>query len=371
MRTMLMDASVHVYTMMGEHLYRLPYTQCSWTEALKQPGSMSVTVDYSREAVRLRLWDSLRPWRCMIAVQVGDDVRHAGPVTDIQWDAQARRLQVTAGGGLTLLTKRLVLKKDLDSGWRDGTVLVDEEHPARAMTLEWRRTWWWVCITRLIAETMKWAPLPIDLPEIEEPGDKQRTYYSWDLATVADRISDIMNLDGGNECIFRLYITRSGNLRFELLIGKPYLILAAHQWSAVAPDSRVDLISVSASGATMTTQVWATGGKDSDRTIMCRRTATPRDGMMLMQSSNTSHTTVTRLQTLQQHAMAQLAAGYWPTESYTLHVGEEYDVHVGDTADVRVEDDYLGSELLHLRVTDINAGTGSDMLTITAVAREE
>lgn len=368
-RYQLDENTVHVYSMTGEHLYRLPYTACQFTESMKAPGSMSVSVDFSKQAQRLQLWKTLHPWKCMIALQNGEWVRHAGPVTDIQWDAGNRQLQITAGGGLTLLTKRLVLKSDLNRGWRDGTVIVDEKHPAKNMVMEWRRTWWWVCIVRLIQETKKWGDLPIDLPTIQEPGDKQRTYYSWDLATVADRISDIMNLEGGNECIFEPYLTEDGRLRFNLVIGKPYIVYTRHQWNAIVPGQRVKLTSISSSGTNLCTQVWATGGKDSDKTLMCRKTATPKDGYLLMQAANTSHTTVTRLATLQQHAKAQLSAGYYPTESFTLEVGEEHAVTVGDEADLRVNDDYLGNQLLKLRITDIQGDTNSDWLTLTAVER--
>lgn len=362
--------TVHLYTMMGKHVTRLPYTACDWTESLKQPGSMNVTLDLSADTVRMGLWQSLHPWKCMLALQNGLQVKHAGPVTDIQWDAKSRRMQVTCGGGLTLLTKRLVLRHELKTQWRDRQLKVDEKNPEPNMRLEYRRTWWWAICVRLIEETKQWADLPIDLPTVTGPGDKQRTYYSWDLATVADRISDIMGLEGGNELRFDPYIDEeTGDLRFQFVYGTPYLVTAEHQWSAAAPDSRIDLVSVKSAGTALTTQVWATGGKDADKTLICRRTATPDDGYMLMQSSDTSHTTVTRLSTLQQQAQARLAAGYYPTESFELQVGEEYDVHVGDHADVRVSDDWIGDETLNLKITDIHGSVDSDMLTVTAVER--
>lgn len=361
------DAStLHAYRITdGAHLYRMPYGSAQWQESIKQPGSMSVTAPLTREAKKLDLWSTLRPWKCMLALQRGRKVIHAGPLTDLQWDASSRSLSLTCGGGLTLLTKRLVLNAALKDGWRDGTVIVDEKHPSRNMLLQWKKTWWWVCICRLILETKKWQDLPIDLPAIEEPGDKQRTYYSWDLATVADRISDIMNLAGGNEVLFDPYLTDDDRLRFRMRAGKPELITTTHRWDTTLPGVRVDLASISGSGANLTNQVWATGGKDSDKTLMCRRTATPAAGYPLMQSSNTSHTTVERLSTLQQHATGQLAAGAWPDESFSLKVGEEHDVHVGDHAITRFSDDYLGDQTLELKVTDISGDTGSDLLTVT------
>lgn len=362
----LEPCTVHTYAITtGEHLYRLPYSAAQWQESIKQPGSLSVTVPLSREAKQLDLWSTLRPWKCLIALQRGRSVIHAGPLTDLQWDAGSRALSLTCGGGLTLLTKRLVLNSALKDGWRDGTVLVDEEHPAANMTLAWKRTWWWVVVCRLIIETKKWEDLPIDLPAIQEPGDKQRAYFAWDLATVADRICDIMNLSGGNEISFDPYLTDAGHLRYRMRAGTPELITATHMWNTTLPDSRVDLESVSGSGSNLTTQVWATGGKNDDRTLMCRRTAQTLDGYPLMQTADTSHTTVERLSTLQQHAMGRLAAGCWPDETFTLKVGEEWTPHVGDHAITRVSDDYLGDQTLELKITDISGETGSDLLTVT------
>lgn len=362
----LEPCTVHAYAIIdGTHLYRLPYGSAQWQESIKQPGSLSVTVALSREAKQLDLWSTLRPWKCLIALQRGRSVIHAGPLTDLQWDAGSRALSLTCGGGLTLLTKRLVLNSALKDGWRDGTVLVDEEHPAANMTLAWKRTWWWVVVCRLIIETKKWQDLPIDLPAIQEPGDKQRTYFSWDLATVADRICDIMNLSGGNEISFDPYLTADGHLRYRMRAGTPELITATHMWNTTLPDSRVEVESVSESGSNLTTQVWATGGKNDDRTLMCRRTAQTLDGYPLMQTADTSHTTVERLSTLQQHAMGRLAAGCWPDETFTLKVGEEWTPHVGDHAITRVSDDYLGDQTLELKITDISGDTGSDLLTVT------
>lgn len=81
----LEPCTVHAYRITdGEHLYRLPYSAAQWQESIKQPGSLSVTVPLSREAKQLDLWSTLRPWKCMIALQRGRSVIHAGPLTDLQ-----------------------------------------------------------------------------------------------------------------------------------------------------------------------------------------------------------------------------------------------------------------------------------------------
>lgn len=77
----------------------------------------------------------------------------------------------------------------------------------------------------------------------------------------------------------------------------------------MVPGSRVILSKLDGDGADMTCQAWAVGGKDDDRTLMCRRTTTiPTDvGCMFLQSKDTEHTTVSELRTLQEHALADLA----------------------------------------------------------------
>lgn len=139
MASRLAPLTVHVYEpVTGRHLYRLPYTAADWTESLNQPGSMNVTVDYTRTAARLGLFESLRCWKVLIALQRaangGFEVMHAGPLTDWEWDAENRSLKLTVGGGLTLLTKRLVINHALKDSWRDGSMLLDEKHPAGTWT---------------------------------------------------------------------------------------------------------------------------------------------------------------------------------------------------------------------------------------------
>lgn len=90
--------TVHAYDIgSGAHLTRLPYTSCSWSDGLNSSGSMSASIDYSRTAVRQNLWELLRCWRVILAVQRGDQVMHAGPLTSYGWDAESRRLSLDCG----------------------------------------------------------------------------------------------------------------------------------------------------------------------------------------------------------------------------------------------------------------------------------
>ena len=218
MHTGLSALTVHAYSAVtGAHLTRLPYTACSWSDSINEPGQMSVDITFNSVARDLRLnglnlHDALRPWRVILAVQRGRSVIHAGPVTSRKWDARGRKLSFTCGGGWTLLGKRLVLNHGLDASFREGDVLVDEDHPAGdwALTL----TGSYRDIARgLIAETFKWGPLPFRLPALQG-GSFTRTYGGWDLATVADRIRDLANLEHAQEYRFTPTLDTTGRLTF-------------------------------------------------------------------------------------------------------------------------------------------------------------
>lgn len=224
-------------------------------------------------------------------------------------------------------------------------------------------------IRGLIDETLQYGPLPITLPPVQG-GSYTRTYHMWDLATISDRITDITNLENGPETRFDPRIKPDGSLTFDLTADPQP---THHQWNTIVPGSRAILTRLDGDGADMTGQVWATGGKDDDKTLMCRRTTTiPTDaGCMFLQTKDTQHTTVSDLTTLQTHALADLAHGAWPAETYTVKVGEEHDVRVGDTADLTVDDDHLGARTIPLKITDVDGDSSSDWLTVQAQERTD
>ena len=362
--------SMHVFdAVTGEHVMRIPYTACSWSDSLNREGGMDVTIDYTAEAIQSGLGSVLTEWAHIIAL-VDDHngtrtVIHAGPLTGHDWDAEHRQLALSVGGGLTLLTKRLVLSRRLRDTWRDMPVLVDETHPAGDMALRCAGSWRDIAI-RLILETLAWDPLPITVPQILNDGAYARTYYAWDLATVADRLTELTMLEDGLEIRFDPYVDEQGRLFFGLIAAHD-LAGAPLRLDATLPDVRCRLLGVSADGSALTTQVWLTGGKDGDKTLMCRRSVAKTP---LLQTSDTSHTTVERMATLQQHALGALATHAWCDEAYKLAIGCEHPVRPGDALDVRVSADWLGGPRLRLKVTDVSGTADSDWVTVTAQTRE-
>ena len=359
--------TVHVYDLItGKHLTRLPYSRCSWNESLNQAGGINVDVDMNDIAARMNLCKLLRCWKVIISYEDPGRIIHAGPLTSVEWDADQRRLSLTCGGGLTLLTKRLVLNHRLRDTWRDGNVTVDEQHPAGDLALTAKGSARDV-IRTLIEETMQWGSLPFTLPQVEG-GELSRTYNAWDLATIAERIEEL-------DAEYRFPATHKDNGDIMFLIEAAETLASPDTplWNAIVPDSRVILDGLSSDGGDMSTQIWSTGGKDNDRVYMCRRTSNQLtdQGWTLMQSRDTANTTVSELRTLQSSALARLSETTWPMETIKLKVGKEHHVNTSDHIDVTIGDDYLGTRTLHLKVTDISGDSDSDWINIQAQERYE
>ena len=319
--------TVHAYDLVtGAHIARIPYGSCTWGDSINEPGDMTVSIPLSSitdsmERAGKGIYATLRPWRAILAVQRGPDhVLHAGPVTSRTWDPVGLRLSLTCGGGWTLLGKRLVLNHGLDTAFRDGDVLIDEEHPAGPWLLALKGSYRDIA-RGLVAEALKWGALPISLPAVEG-GPYERNYGGYDLATVSDRLSELADTENGDEIRFTPRVDADGRLTF-LLESEPEII--HHKWSfnATLPGQRIYFTQYGEDGGGFTSDVWAVGGKDDDKTVMARRRGSTLTGAgyPAMQTANKDHTTVSVLSTLQQYAAAQLAAGGHVQETFALKIG--------------------------------------------------
>jgi hypothetical protein len=360
--------TVHAYDLStGKHLSRLPYTSASWSESINEAGTLNVETEMNNVATRANLRSLVRPWKTILAAQRGNTVIHAGPVTTAKWDASTRKISWACGGGWTLLTKRLVLNHNLDETWKDGDVLIDEEHPAGAWALSLSGSYRDIA-AGLISETLKWGRLPITIPP-REGGDFTRTYNGWDMATISDRITDLGKLENGPEIRFTPLLDANWNLSYTLEAEQE--IIDHHlRLNSILPQVRVILTGVNEDGAPLTTQSYAIGGKNEDKTLMARASSQLEE-MTLLQSADTQHTTISELPTLQQVAHQSIIYGARNQETYSFSIGEEYDPHVGDWADIRIEDDYLGEQVLTMKITDVSGSSSSEYLTIQARPRIE
>lgn len=368
--------TLHAYNgLTGQHIGRLPYTGLSGQDSVSDEGSMSATIP---DCKQLRLIPDLDPylhdWGTIYAAHMGERILHAGYLTGHSLNDDRNELTLTIGGGFTILGKRKTLNIALRDSWTDGEVLIDEDHPPKA----WRLTAtgsYSDLIRTLIAETMKWGALPFILPDIEGGAAHERNWDGWQFTNVWDDISDIADLEDGPEIRADPVLDGSGSLRFRVRVGSPEIIDRSDwAWNRLAPGQRVTLMGTDCDGSILTGQHFMVGGKSADKTLVAMssgQTLTDR-GWPLLQSSDSSHSTVTVLKTLQSYARAAILLGDADQSTHGLRVGLEHDVHVGDHARLRVtnanpagnERDLLLGETIGLKITDLKWDAASEWLTL-------
>lgn len=353
----------------GEPLFRVPFTGFSRTDTLNEAGSMSVSMVWTDEAARLPIREVLRPWRVGLAAVQGDRIVHAGPVMARKWDVTSQKLTFSCGGGWSLFDKRLVVKHDLDSGWADGEVVQDEDNPA----VEWTATYtgsYTDIAKQLVDAALEWGALAVTTPSTLDGGLYTRTYYGWDLALVGDRLTDLTELENGPELEFTP-VHESGHFGWTLR-GAPELMDTVWQWNSAVPGQRVQLVNVDEDGDDMASQSWGLGGKTDDLILTARAEsdALTGAGWPELQVSNTSHSSVSELATLQGYVAEDVLRGSVTQESFEFHVGIEYWVHPGDWANIRVNDVFIGERLLPVKITEVSSDL-TEWQTVRASLRVE
>jgi hypothetical protein len=344
---------------------RVPFTDISWSQGWNEDGTLGLSIRWHRLFARWRARRKIRPWLHCVAVIENGVVKHWGPVTSRRWEGLT--LKIDVGDGFTLLSKRLVLNRLLKSQWVDGEVVIDEDNPSPEWVLQIAGQSLAGIGAALIRETLEWGPLLIDSPAGEE-GTRVRTYQCWDFATVRERLIDLGNVEDGPLLQFEGYIRADGHLRARYVSGE-----GGHLWSWVlaAPGQKVSLVSVDEDGESMATEAFALGGRSEDVVLVAKSTsaALTAEGWPVMQVADSSHSTISRLETLKGITGLAVRDGSMLPESYQLKASANYDVRIGDYIDLEVDDRYLGKRLVSLIVVAVSRDA-SEWQTVSAFPRE-
>ncbi|MDF7665737.1 hypothetical protein [Bifidobacterium sp. ESL0745] len=365
--------TVHCYDARGNHLAQIPYSSLSFKDSISDAGSMSITVPDSAALRKLDLSRITREYGSIWLAKCGARVLHAGWLTSCKVDDggdDGNTLILVAGGGWTLWQKRLVMTKKRADTWGDGTVVIDEQHPPGDWILRLQGSYRDLC-RELLRLSMEQCWVPYTLPELQG-GGHVRDYNLWELATISDRLGDIADLADGPEIRFDPQLPDSTSMRWLLNVGAPEIV--DHHWSlnASIPGQHIAVSAVKFDGEGMAGESFGVGGRNDDNLLIARYRddSLESQGWPLMQKANTSHSSVSILQTLQSYVRADVISGSHPQLTIGLVCGLDRDVHVGDWIDLRVPDKQpdgkpqplrallvtkiLGTNLWPLKVTDVS-----------------
>ena len=354
--------TVHAFNgLTGAHICRLPAVKADWSDAINEHGSLNATVldDGTVPSTALRQWGTI------IAVVDDSTVLHAGYLTHAKLSRSDGRWTLEAGGGGTILEKRLVMNYALNSSWTDGQVVIDEDNPSGDWPLTLTGSYSDI-ISKLVTETKKWGSLPITAATLTG-GNKTRTYNSYDFATVSDRIVDIGELEYGPEWRFDPSLNASWTIGFTQKTSTDGGEIKDNTWTwnVIAPQAGVLLDDEDMDGGDMTTSCYASGGKSDDALLVARYSSSTLtgSGWPVLQTANKSHSDVSELSTLQSYARRDILAGDDPQRTIGLKVSrKKYAVHVGDWATLRYGTG--NADVIQLKVTDVKGSTDTDMLTV-------
>lgn len=351
-----MDVTLDAYGGVdGARIARLPFSSLTWSDSISEQGSLEAEVPGGERF----LGGALRPYGTIVAARAGARVLHAGYVTKATLDRATGAVSVSAGGGGTILEKRLVLNRALKTSWRDGPVIIDEDNPPGDWVLALEGSYRDIA-RGLVEEALAWGGLPIDLPPVEG-GAHERNYRCWDLATVLERLDDLAALDDGPEIRFDPSVS-DGRISFLLRVGDE-IVDRVWRWNPAVPGQGVYLGTTDLDGEPMCTQCFGTGGREEDELLVARSAggALEEAGWPVLQVANTEHSTVSDLATLRSYVAADVAAGDDAQECTSLGAPASLPVRPGDWAEIRG----VGP----CKVTDVSGDASTGRITVSVRRR--
>lgn len=353
----------------GKRWQFLPALAGTWSEGVNDAGDLSCTVSLRNPAVRrLDLYSSAAVGKAFLAAVEGDTILQAGPIWDHDYDRDAGKLTLRAAGLLSYFDHRLVLpvlEGRLPSDSTTDTRFMpaapsDPDYPWPTDT----RSSWQGIIVQLFEQALSWpsGEVPLTLPAVI-PGDRQRAYVGAELASVAERIRELTQLENGPEVrLTPQWLPDRTGISWVAEIGTPeqpllFSTLARAFYIGNAKSS-VRGLRVNINGTRMATDAYASGGRSIGKALVSVSTneALLDAGYPVLQAVDSSRQTVQDLETLQSYSDEMVRRGAWPTSGWSFSHDTTVRPYLasfraGDFADARVIDDlYLPKGTTPMRI---------------------
>lgn len=353
----------------GQRWQFLPALSGSWSEGVNDAGDVSCTVSLRNPAVRrLDPFSSAAVGKAFLAAVDGDTVLQAGPIWDHDYERDSGKLTLRAAGLLSYFDHRLVLPVlagRLPSDPTTDTRFMpaapsDPDYPWPTDT----RSSLQGIIVQLFEQALSWpsGDVPLTLPTVI-PGENQRAYPGAELASVADRVRELTQVEDGPELrLSPQWLPDRTGIAWTAEIGTPDQPLISSPQEVVFyignDKSSVKGLRVNVNGTRMASDAYAAGGRSVDKSLVSvsSNASLLSAGYPVLQAVDMSRQTVQDVDMLQSYSDEMVRRGAWPTSAWSF--SHELTVRpflssfrAGDFAEVRVVNDlYLPKGPVPMRI---------------------
>lgn len=305
----------------------------NWQRTLNEPEALTAVLDMQDpDTVKLQPRIAAAPGRTILACATGDVILAAGPVWSHKYNRDAKTLQVNAAGMWSYFDHRYVLPiaaatipvtqftiPDASAAGKTkpnpavGTYLTGLEYGTIAK--------------RWVQQAQAWTggTVPVVF-EADRAGTRERNFEGSDFKNIGTVLSQLSQVESGPDIRFRPRLT-ADRLGVEFLLetgtdASPLLTGGPHMWNLTAEESSVSNFEVTANALKMAGTAWATGGRSLDTVLVARTIdSTLTDlGYPLLESLDSSHTTVSVQSTLDGYASANALLGRAGSETWDFDV---------------------------------------------------
>ncbi len=263
----------------GRNIIPIPAHRGDWEIRRNRSGSLSCDVTLSTRAHRrLDLRQNAAVGHTYLALGEGEHIFAAGPIWDHDYDDDARHLHIEAEGMWSLLMRRFIMPAAvetisllLESGDDAG-----KPNPAVATIFTGDS---WPTIVQGILE-QGFARAGGALPLVFGPagtGAHDKSYDASSFKSQGEALTDLTELVNGPEIEFRPQFSadRRG-LEWNVLVGddtRPQIssLGLPHRFDFSVPKRTVRKLRVRSSAREMSSEAWATGGRQAAIALISRK----------------------------------------------------------------------------------------------------
>ncbi|WP_295821542.1 hypothetical protein [uncultured Microbacterium sp.] len=333
----------------GRNIIPIPARDGEWAIRRNRGGSLSAEVTLSAKAHRrLDLYQSAMPGRAYLAIAEGDFIFEAGPIWEHEYNDDSRRLRIDAEGIWSMLMRRFIMPaavETIDLLLQSGD---DAGKPNPAVATLFTGATWPAIVRQIIQQGM--ARAGGALPFVFGPdgvGAHDKSYDAASFKTQGEAFTDITELVDGPEIEFRAEFAPGGTgVQWRPMVGDDAQLQitrvgAPHRFDFSTPQKSVSGLVVKRSARDMTSEAWATGGRQAAIALISRAAsdALQKAGFPRMESLSAAHSTVKEQATLDAYAWDDLGLGsglaeWWSFDTDIDRVPKVGSFTLGDYCDV-------------------------------------